>query len=118
LVGTPRINLFPATSSDRHFSIDGSTISFPHVPMPHGEHFTLGIRPEDVVISRTGKFSGRVALTEPLGVETIIHIRSGELVLLSIVPGAMMLGIDSEIQFDIAPERLHFFGADGKRLAN
>lgn len=118
LVGTPRINLFPATSGDRHFSIDGSTISFPHVPVPHGEHFTLGIRPEDVIISSTGKFSGHVALTEPLGVETIIHIRSGELVVLSIVPGAMTLGIDGEIRFDIAPERLHFFGADGKRLTS
>ena len=118
LVGTPRINLVPATSSERHFSMDGSTISFAHVPVPHGERFTLGIRPEDVVISSGGKFTGRVILTEPLGVETIIHIRSGELVLLSIVPGTMPLGIDTDIQFDIAPERLHFFGLDGNRLGN
>ena len=116
LVGTPRINLFSSTSSERHFSVDDSPLSFAHVPVPHGEHFTLGIRPEDVVISSTGKFSGQVGLIEPLGVETIIHIRSGELVLLSIVPGTMTYGIDSEIRFDIAPERLHFFGEDGKRL--
>ncbi|MEP7294273.1 MAG: ABC transporter ATP-binding protein [Chloroflexota bacterium] len=121
LVGTPRINLFPASGDGSGFSVDKSTIQVGDITqmgvakrLP--DKFRLGIRPEDVVLSPEGKFSGRVALTEPLGVETIIHIRSGEQVLLSIVPGTMPLGIDTNIQFDIAQERLHFFDLSGTRL--
>jgi multiple sugar transport system ATP-binding protein len=122
LVGTPRINLFPAQRSASGFTVADSPLqlngtrglSAAHLP----DQFTFGIRPEDVLISETGSFSGKVALMEPLGVETIIHIRLGELVLLSIVPGTIPYGIETDIRFDIPSERLHCFGLDGARLEN
>jgi ABC-type sugar transport system ATPase subunit len=57
-----------------------------------------------------------VTLAEPLGVETILHLKSGELTLLSLVPGMATQKVGEEIRFDIVKEKLHFFGPDNKRI--
>jgi len=119
LVGTPRINLLDASIQDSALMIENSTVSVPvpaRASLP--EKMLLGIRPEDVKLGAGGRYVGRVSLIEPLGVETIVHIRAGEKTFLSIVPGAAPYGIDSDIHFDVAHERLHLFGLDGVRLTN
>ncbi|MGC8874132.1 MAG: hypothetical protein ACP5SI_06750, partial [Chloroflexia bacterium] len=63
-----------------------------------------------------GQFVGEIVLTEPLGVETILHIRSGTQKLLSIVPGMSGLCIGEGVRFDLVSERLHFFRHDGTRV--
>jgi multiple sugar transport system ATP-binding protein len=116
LVGTPRINLLPARRENGSLVIEKSNL---HVSLPTdavGESALIGIRPEDVRLVNGGAFSGQVILTEPLGVETIVHVRCGEQVLLSVVPGSALYGIDTTVQFDIVHERLHFFGQGGVRL--
>lgn len=118
LVGTPRINLFNASGAGNSIAIERSTIQFTGMTRRLPEHFTLGVRPEDVHLSEDGEFTGRVILTEPLGVETIIHIRAGEQVLQCIVPGTVPMGIDTDIRFDVERQRLHFFDANGVRLPN
>ena len=88
--------------------------------MPAGrdipQDFLIGIRPEDVRPTPDGAQQGDVILTEPLGVETVVHIRSGQQTLLSIVPGITDLKIGDPVQYQIVPERLHFFGLDGRRV--
>jgi multiple sugar transport system ATP-binding protein len=123
LVGTPRINLFPTNRSGNAIIIDGSaltaslTLDQQSDRLP--EQFIVGIRPEDVRLDGEGQFTGQVTLTEPLGVETIVHIRCGDLTLLSVMPGTAPYGaVDASIRFDIARERLHFFSTDGARLIN
>ena len=119
LVGTPRINLLDAVVRDGTVMIEDSTV---RVPIPGNTNVSdkllLGIRPEDVILGVGGQFSGKVSLVEPLGVETIVHVRSGQQTLLSIVPGASPYGIDSDIYFDVARERLHFFARDGVRFSS
>jgi ABC-type sugar transport system ATPase subunit len=86
-------------------------------PVPNlPESLLLGIRPEDVKPDPNGKFSGKIALTEPLGVETILHVKSGERTLLSIVPGMSYCCIGEEIRFNITQDKLHCFGKDQKRI--
>jgi multiple sugar transport system ATP-binding protein len=117
LVGAPRINLFPAVGGGHAFSVDGGSLSIGGVSAALPDRFLVGIRPEDVRPDDSGAFTGQVTLTEPLGVETIIHIRCGHLTLLSVVPGNVPYGaVDATIRFDIARERLHFFSPEGKRL--
>jgi multiple sugar transport system ATP-binding protein len=117
LVGTPRINLFPARREDHTLQVNNSSIS---LPVPESQELpaklVVGIRPEDVNPDPTGSFSGQVALTEPLGVETIVHIRAGQQTLLSLIPGMTALRIGDDVRFNIAPERLHCFQLDGKRV--
>jgi multiple sugar transport system ATP-binding protein len=117
MVGTPRINLVPARCEDSILYVADSTIRMPASTggdLPPA--FTLGVRPEDVQVQGQGEFPGQVALIEPLGAETILHVRTGEQTLLSLAPGMTDLRIGDEVQFDVVRERLHYFGSDGTRL--
>jgi multiple sugar transport system ATP-binding protein len=118
LVGAPRINLLPAGRENGHLHIENSLLHLPqaknNIDLP--PTFTLGVRPEDIQPNENGQFPGRVSLIEPLGVETVLHIQVGEQTLISLVSGMARLDIGDEVMFDIAQDRLHFFGHDGFRV--
>jgi multiple sugar transport system ATP-binding protein len=118
LVGTPRINLLKADCEDSTLTIVDSTLHLPTPACSEGmpDTFLLGIRPEDVQPQNEGAFVGQLVLTEPLGVETILHIKTGEQTLLSLVPGLTSLRIGDQVNFDIVRERLHYFRTDGTRI--
>jgi len=119
LVGTPRINLLPASCVNGCIHVDGSLISLP-VDVTGGmllpTRFYVGLRPEDVQPVPDGPFAGEVILIEPLGVETVIHIKSVEQTIVSTVPGMTLLRRGDIVRFTLARERLHMFGEDGKRI--
>lgn len=118
MVGTPRINLMSAEMHEGALHLPNSSLQLalngasPHLPPA----LTLGVRPEDVRIAPEGAFRGEVALVEPLGVETVIHIRNGEQTLLSMVSGMSDWQIGDTVQFDVERERLHYFDAAGERI--
>ena len=117
LVGSPRINLVDANRENGTLFIQNSSLSIEapaNTDIP--DSFLLGIRPEDIQPSDEGEFSGRVLLTEPLGVETIVHIQSGDQNLVSIVPGTTQFNINDNVRFNIVKERLHIFDRDGVRV--
>jgi multiple sugar transport system ATP-binding protein len=117
LVGTPKINLLPAARSDGKVAVQGGALAIPAPPLALPESFLLGIRPEDIRPDPAGEFGGEVVLTEPLGVETIVHISAGGLKLLSLVPGMARERVGDRIRFSIVREKLHFFGPDRARIA-
>jgi multiple sugar transport system ATP-binding protein len=115
LVGTPRINLLPAQRHNGAFRISNSPLD---VPLPATEpppEVVIGVRPEDVRPG-DGAYTGSIALIEPLGVETILHIRTGEQTLLSVVPGTSQFRLGDQVPFMLARERLHYFDSSGKRI--
>lgn len=115
LVGTPRINLFTATRKNGSVAIDRSSVTVEtNRTLP--DSLLLGIRPEDIRLDANGKFTGQVTLKEPLGVETVLHIKSGEQNLLSLVPGMSDTRMGDVVKFNIASEKLHFFDRSRKRL--
>jgi multiple sugar transport system ATP-binding protein len=117
LVGTPRINLVKTRREDGTLLIEKSDLQLPVPPdceIP--EEVLLGIRPEDVSIEPEGKFTGQVALVEPLGVETVVHVRSQDQTLLSLIPGLMNFNIGDEVKFNIIHDRLHCFDLHGNRV--
>ena len=117
LVGTPRINLHKGTCENSSLHVTGSTI---HLPVPKEEclpeSFLLGVRPEDVLIRPEGALPGEIALIEPLGVETILHIKSGQRTIVSLVPWMSHLSIGDAVKFDVVMPRLHYFHPDGQRI--
>lgn len=117
MVGTPKINLMSAARRDGMVLVPGTGLSLaaPRLALP--DSFLLGIRPEDIRPDPIGKFGGTVNLIEPLGVETILHVRTGELNLLSLVPGMAPQRAGEEIRFDIVQEKLHYFRNDRKRIS-
>ncbi|HJS30179.1 MAG TPA: ABC transporter ATP-binding protein [Anaerolineales bacterium] len=117
LVGTPRINLFSVGREDGGIRVRESEL---RIALPAGadlpQDFQLGIRPEDIQLDPDGDFSGTIELTEPLGVETILHIRSGNQTLLSTAPGMTRVKLREQVRFRIRQDRLHCFDLAGKRL--
>jgi len=117
LVGSPRINLYKSQCEDNIVTISETDV---HLPGPLGSNlpsdFLVGIRPENVKPDPNGKFTGQLVLTEPLGVETILHIQSGQRTLLSLVPGITSYRLGDVVQFNIATEHIHYFGLNGDRL--
>src|SRR5262249_14599656 len=118
LVGTPRINLLGASHANGALNVTGSGIQMALADNINNlpTTFTLGIRPEDVQLANDGTFSGQITLIEPLGVETILHIKSGEQTLLSIVSGMTHHRLGEQVHFNVAGERLHYFDANGTRI--
>jgi len=117
LVGSPRINLFDAFREDGTVMVKDSQLHLkkpPDCEIP--EEFLLGIRPEDIKPESEGEFVGQVTLIEPLGVETILHIKNGSQTMLSLVPGMTQLKVGDETRFNILHDRIHCFGLDGVRL--
>jgi multiple sugar transport system ATP-binding protein len=117
LVGTPRINVFEAAPENGRMMIQDSELHLatPGTKLPAS--FLVGIRPEDVDPDPDGPFSGRVILTEPLGVETILHIQSGRKTIISLVAGMTDIQVGQSIRFSITEERLHLFDTDGLRIS-
>lgn len=118
LVGTPRINLLPATHSNGVVQVTNSTLQLQnktadsHLP----GSFLLGIRPEDVQPHPEGEFTGHIRLTEPLGVETILHITAGSQTFLSTVSGLTHWRRGDNTRFNVVRERLHYFDENGQRI--
>lgn len=111
LIGSPSINLLRASRENGTLHVDQTPIQLP-VGEAAGQlpsQFVLGIRPEDVHPAPDGAFAGQVMLTEPLGVETILHIKSGERTLLSTISGMTHWKIGDTLHFDIVREHLHYF---------
>jgi multiple sugar transport system ATP-binding protein len=115
LVGSPRINLFQASRNNGMISVADSPINLP-APVDLPAAFALGVRPEDIQLQHEGPFSGQVALIEPLGVETVLHIKTGKQTLISTVPGMTDVQLGNTVRFAINRERLHYFAADGVRI--
>jgi multiple sugar transport system ATP-binding protein len=119
LIGTPSINLFRASRENGQLHVDNSPIQLPTGAnagqLPN--QFILGVRPEDVQIDPEGAFAGQVLLIEPLGVETILHIKAGQQTLLSTTSGMTTWRINETVRFNIIREHLHYFDAtDQNRL--
>ncbi len=119
LVGSPRINMMSAARENGAIHVLDSPIQLPieHMTGTLPESFTLGVRPEDIHPQDDGPFAGQVALIEPLGVETLVHIKSGRQTLVSTVPGMTRLQLGDDLRFAIVRERLHFFDPDGRRVS-
>jgi multiple sugar transport system ATP-binding protein len=117
LVGSPRINLLKTNREDGTLYIQDSDL---HLPMPAEydlpAQVLMGIRPEDIVLDPQGRFVGEIILTEPLGVQTVLHIRSGQQTLLSLIPGMTSLRIGDEAHFNIRSEQVHCFTLEGNRV--
>ena len=117
LVGTPKINLLPAVRHDGTIQVKNSGIALPAPKLPLPDSFLLGVRPEDIRPDPKGAYSAKVTLLEPLGVETILHLQSGDLQLVGLVPGMAAQKVGEDARFDIVQQKLHYFTTDGRRIS-
>jgi sn-glycerol 3-phosphate transport system ATP-binding protein len=113
-IGSPAMNLLPATIFGREISIGGEATGLT-TNLPAGL-ITLGMRAEDLRLSADGAgFRFHVDYNEDLGAQRLIHGRvGGQPLTLAIAPE---IPLPEDIRLTIAESRLHFFSSDtGKRV--
>jgi multiple sugar transport system ATP-binding protein len=121
LIGTPRITLLQAEREDNSFHLGGSTVRLTvqeTIQSVLPTSFQFGIRAEDIHLenAESGHFNGEIILAEPLGTQTIIHIKSGEQTLICSQAGISGLKLGDTVHFNLNIERAHYFSIDGARI--
>ncbi len=112
-LGTPRMNILPAgLEDDGRFVLAGPF----RVPRPKGllpARLEIGIRPEDVHLSDEG-VSGEIVALEPLGAETHVLVRVGELTLRAVARGFDTRRRGEAVRVSLEVARAQLFDADGE----
>ena len=105
-IGSPKMNILP---------IDLIAESLPGRP-DRSSH--VGMRPEDLELTDPGSglVSGRVLLSEYTGASSLLHVElpGGEIFLVAY--DGQTIDADTVLGLTIAPDRLHFFDAAGRRV--
>lgn len=126
-VGTPSMNLWPATWTRDGGQIRIASASFalelasssPAGITSAGSNVILGIRPHDIDVASpgSGDVDGSIELVEALGAWSTIHVRIGaekELIRVS-VPSPSPARIGDHVALTFRRDRLHVFDAKSQR---
>lgn len=124
-VGSPRMNLVPATSVG-----DGTTVRLPFGELsggpwatalarfPVGTPVLVGMRPHDLQpadgFAHGPRFTTRVHLTEPLGDVTVLDLEAGGQMLRMVLPEERALGYQEgdSVEIEVAVQQSHVFTMD------
>uniref|UniRef100_UPI002AFE24F4 ABC transporter ATP-binding protein n=1 Tax=Devosia sp. TaxID=1871048 RepID=UPI002AFE24F4 len=117
-IGSPSMNMLEGTLSGGALTIEGATVSGLSLP-PHEGQVRLGIRPHDLVV-REGAGAGLIATStveavEPLGAETLVHVRLGSTPVVATAPGRIVPAIGSTISIGAAPGSFYLFDATSEK---
>ena len=91
-IGSPTMNILPgriASEGDKAMLIlDAGRVALPHQPRTLPADVLAGVRPQELRVlvgndSADLVFSGNVAVIEPLGSETFVHIEVGDKLILA-----------------------------------
>jgi multiple sugar transport system ATP-binding protein len=121
-IGSPKMNFAEAKVTGSAAAT--TTISAPDIgtvgaatwngKVATGEQVTLGVRPHDLLQSRSGSIKGRVLLVERLGSETVVNFALGSgRTWLAVLEGDADAEVGSEISLDYAPEKARLFDVNG-----
>jgi ABC-type sugar transport system ATPase subunit len=131
-MGTPRMNFVEGRLQQENdglvFVAEGARVKLLRPPVTTievSEPMTLGIRPEDLLISSTPDRSGgaptdalrgRVVLVERLGGSTNVHFDAGPHRMMASASNDSLPDVGEDIVVRMRAERVHLFGVDGRSL--
>ncbi|MBX3231094.1 MAG: ABC transporter ATP-binding protein [Labilithrix sp.] len=116
-IGAPKMNLLPGVAADGAITCGPFTLSAPAgVELP--AKVVVGVRPEDVKVVDAGA-ALEVVIAEPLGAETNLVLKAGDLTLRARTHGFDPRPPGSAIHVSLDAARFHVFDAGdrGERLA-
>ncbi len=115
-IGAPSMNMLPARYSGGAIKVAGSSIAI-ELPLPDGSELTVGIRPDDLIVSATpGVFEGLVSVLEPLGSLTLAHIDIDGADIVAVADGRTPPAVGSKVHLAVETANLHVFTPDGEAL--
>jgi multiple sugar transport system ATP-binding protein len=124
-LGSPSMNFLPGRvdTAGRRFVANGMSIALSPEQLdrlPDGAPVTLGVRPENVEVSRQprqGWLAGRVYVSESMGNENLVVAEAGGCRISCRTIPEMRLDFEASIWLFFRSDRLHFFDtASGKSL--
>ena len=117
-VGSPRMNLINGVSDHGTFTFAGGLNV--RIESPNMGEATLGVRPEDVILSVDGTegFGAVVEIIELLGPRAIVALKARSTSLTAVIEASGLSGISegAQVQVRFRESKLHLFGADGHRI--
>ena len=124
-MGSPRMNLLPATVSTADGS--GVTLAGPGgievlVPVDGGSlvpggSATLGVRPEHLLVDPAGPIAGHAMIAERLGGLTLLHVELQDGTVLTVqTDGADATRVHQNVRLSVVPEACHVFDGEGLAL--
>ena len=123
-IGSPQMNLLAGRAQAGRVMLGGAALPIEVRGLDDGP-LHIGIRAEDVRLAAgAGGFTATVRNIEFLGSEALVHLEPvalacDRLLVARVEPDrAAALALGSAIRFGLAPDRLHVFAADGRRLDN
>jgi multiple sugar transport system ATP-binding protein len=122
-IGSPKMNFMATTVravDPRGVTVglpDAGALTVPVLPdgAAPGTKVTLGVRPEHLKPAESGDISGDVIVTERLGGDTVLYMRSpdGSMIVVQ-TDGDSTIRVHDRIAVRIDPETCHLFDADGR----
>ncbi len=117
-VGSPSMNLLPGAVSGGECSIFGGTQKLKMAVKSGASEATVGIRSEDVEVSPEGPVEAVIHDVENHGVEKIVTLRVGDVLLKATVSSKLQTSVDAKVRFGLDPDKAHFFDpASGMNLS-
>ena len=116
-IGSPAMNFLPATAEGGEVVLENGA----RLPGGTGAGaVTLGLRPEHLVADEAGPVRVRVALSEKLGANTLIHgvLEGTERDMVVSLDGIRDIGEGTALGFSIPPGAMHLFDAGTGRRIN
>jgi len=119
-LGTPRMNLIDARVSGDELAMGPFRVAKPALGTAD-ERLVVGVRPEDVHLAKEGDAGAarfEVAVSEPLGAETHLVLRAGDVELRVRAPRFDPRPMGTAVHVTIDASRMHLFAAtlEGTRL--
>ncbi|WP_108460560.1 ABC transporter ATP-binding protein [Devosia naphthalenivorans] len=118
-IGSPSMNMVEGQVAGGVLTVEGVQISGLTLP-PHQGKALIGIRPHDLIVAEgTGgaglSGSGMVEAVEPLGSETLVHLRLGNNLVIATAPGRVVPAIGSTVSVQAEPGSLYLFDAASEK---
>jgi multiple sugar transport system ATP-binding protein len=114
-VGSPAINLLEGRLERNRALLAGGAVVLPMRASQirnaegAGSDFTFGIRPEDIELKSGAAAEARVHEVEDHGVEQIVTLRAGEMLLRATVPGRVKFAVEETVRFSWNPDKVLMF---------
>ena len=121
-IGNPIINILEVEVKDGvithpSFTLQASELVESRFRKELGQgHYSLGLRPEDLVPSENGLFTVTVTAVELIGRERILHFTLGEQNIKSIVSVEHKIEEGDTLSFDLLRHKLFLFDQNGERV--
>ncbi|MEN3183492.1 MAG: ABC transporter ATP-binding protein [Atribacterota bacterium] len=111
-VGNPEINLLEGFPEGKRLFLKGLSLLVDLEKVWEGGELPprvlVGIRPENILLGQ-GETSGEIYLVEDLGVDTIVRLRVGEVILRVRVPKEAKFAVGDRVPYRVMQEKLLFF---------